>query len=252
MELPEPQHIKRLLALGQDLMQEHSGDGHLLIHCHAGFSRSPGGTGRHPGAGIANAFSRGDYRRGPADPAKLGRICGSSSSATKRSIGWVAIIDAAATIYRRRLQQQPGLAELIIANGRAREVEVGRRRKCRLRHLTRLSCTSCARFGAIAGAVRRAGPDGLRSRSLRHRQPAATSGFHRSAVPPLSWTLARASKQTACRVPSSKRRGNRAAHHRRGTVAPPSGQRPAAKARSHRCSANAETFFRPPQGSSEA
>jgi predicted protein tyrosine phosphatase len=41
MELPEPQHIKRLLALGQDLMQEHSGDGHLLIHCHAGFSRSP-------------------------------------------------------------------------------------------------------------------------------------------------------------------------------------------------------------------
>jgi predicted protein tyrosine phosphatase len=36
-----PEHVARLLAFGRELATKPSGDPHLLIHCHAGFSRSP-------------------------------------------------------------------------------------------------------------------------------------------------------------------------------------------------------------------
>ncbi|ACA20624.1 protein tyrosine phosphatase [Methylobacterium sp. 4-46] len=38
--LPEPDHVAAILAFGQDLAGERPRDRHLLIHCHAGISRS--------------------------------------------------------------------------------------------------------------------------------------------------------------------------------------------------------------------
>jgi predicted protein tyrosine phosphatase len=37
---PQPHHIEKLLAFGQDLMKEPEGTAHLLVHCHMGISRS--------------------------------------------------------------------------------------------------------------------------------------------------------------------------------------------------------------------
>ena len=37
-----------------------------------------------------------------------------------------ALVEAASRIYRHRLAQEPGLADMIIANGRAREIELAR------------------------------------------------------------------------------------------------------------------------------
>ena len=38
--VPELQHVERILALGRDLTSSAAADSHLLVHCHAGVSRS--------------------------------------------------------------------------------------------------------------------------------------------------------------------------------------------------------------------
>ena len=38
--LPQPEHVGRVLALGRDLLAEPKATAHLLVHCHAGISRS--------------------------------------------------------------------------------------------------------------------------------------------------------------------------------------------------------------------
>ena len=42
-ELPEPHHVEALLSFGRDMMAE-PGDKRLLVHCHAGVSRSTAAT----------------------------------------------------------------------------------------------------------------------------------------------------------------------------------------------------------------
>src|SRR4051812_27320537 len=42
---PRPEHVERLLAFGRDLMAEPPPDAHLLVHCHAGVSRSTASMG---------------------------------------------------------------------------------------------------------------------------------------------------------------------------------------------------------------
>ncbi len=37
---PREEHVVQLLAFGRDLMAEPASDAHLLVHCHAGISRS--------------------------------------------------------------------------------------------------------------------------------------------------------------------------------------------------------------------
>ncbi len=38
--VPQPEHVERILALGRDLLAEPKATAHLLVHCHAGISRS--------------------------------------------------------------------------------------------------------------------------------------------------------------------------------------------------------------------
>jgi len=38
--VPEVQHVQEILALGRDLATSPATDSHLLVHCHAGVSRS--------------------------------------------------------------------------------------------------------------------------------------------------------------------------------------------------------------------
>jgi predicted protein tyrosine phosphatase len=40
MEMPQRAHVERILEFGRDLVNEPEGVGHLLVHCHAGISRS--------------------------------------------------------------------------------------------------------------------------------------------------------------------------------------------------------------------
>jgi predicted protein tyrosine phosphatase len=123
---PGPQHIRQLLALGRRLLGEPAATRHLLIHCGAGFSRSP--------AAVALMLARAVPAIAPGDiAAEVLRL---------RPTAWPnlrvielddrlldrrgELVEAASRIYRHRLAHQPELAELMIANGREREVAAGR------------------------------------------------------------------------------------------------------------------------------
>ena len=123
MTPPSPEHVHRLLAFGRELITKEQGDLHLLIHCHAGFSRSPAALAlllaqAQPSlaaAGIAEKI----LRLRPTAWPNLRLIELGDEMLERRG----EIVEAAAQIYRKRLAQQPGLADMLIANGRAREVE---------------------------------------------------------------------------------------------------------------------------------
>jgi predicted protein tyrosine phosphatase len=124
---PRPQHIRRLLALGRDLGAAQSSDPHLLIHCHAGFSRSPAALAlllaqAQPSL-TAELLAAEVLRIRPNAWPNL-RIIELGDSILRRR---GTLVEAASWIYRDRLGREPGLADMIAANGRAREVEAARR-----------------------------------------------------------------------------------------------------------------------------
>ena len=124
---PGPQHIRQVLALGRRLMGEPAATRHLLIHCGAGFSRSP--------AALALMLAQAMPAIAPGDiAAEVLRLCPTAwpnLRIIELGDGLLdrggELVEAASRIYRHRLAHQPGLAEMMIANGREREVEAGRK-----------------------------------------------------------------------------------------------------------------------------
>jgi predicted protein tyrosine phosphatase len=122
MVLPQRADVEEILAFGRGL-----GDdlGHLLIHCHAGISRSTAAMTMI----LAQAFANEDERaivdrllrtRPQAWPNSL--MIGYADDALGRSGRLTA---AVSEIYARRLAEQPELADGLRRVGRAREVEIG-------------------------------------------------------------------------------------------------------------------------------
>jgi predicted protein tyrosine phosphatase len=123
--LPAEEHVRRLLAFGDDVMV--AGDtAHLLIHCHAGVSRST--------AAAALLMAQADPARSPADIfAEIGRL---------RPRAWPnllllelgeaimgrrgEIVPAVAVQYRRVLAADPAFGAFIQDSGRGREVALAR------------------------------------------------------------------------------------------------------------------------------
>jgi predicted protein tyrosine phosphatase len=119
---PERWDIELLLAFGRDLTA--SRNTHVLIHCHAGVSRSTAA------ATLVLAQTRPDR---PADEAlrEVARL---------RPRAWPnlrilelgdeilgrrgEIVEAARTYYRQALEREPWLAEAMIEGGRGREIAV--------------------------------------------------------------------------------------------------------------------------------
>ena len=122
---PRPEHIRRLLALGRDLGAARSSDPHLLIHCHAGFSRSPAALVlllAQAQPSLTPEFLATEVLRiRPNAWPNLRMIELGDTMLHRRS----ALVEAASCIYRDRLEREAGLADMITANGRAREVEAG-------------------------------------------------------------------------------------------------------------------------------
>jgi predicted protein tyrosine phosphatase len=124
MRPPEPGHIFQLLHRGRNVLTGAADDRHLLIHCHAGFSRSP--------AAFAVLLAQAQPSPAEAIAAEVLRVRPSAwpnlrIRAWRPDIGSARRpVKAASAIYWQRLEQQRGLAELIFANGRRQEVEAGR------------------------------------------------------------------------------------------------------------------------------
>ena len=119
--MPGPDDVTRLLDFGRGLDREPAA--HLLVHCHAGISRSSASMAlllaqAVPQAAGAEIFDE-LLRIRPKIWPNL-RIIELGDAALSRK---GALIEAVKTVYRRQIGQRPQLAEEFRAGGRAREVE---------------------------------------------------------------------------------------------------------------------------------
>jgi predicted protein tyrosine phosphatase len=126
MEPPREADVARLLAFGRDLMHEPSKNAHLLVHCHAGISRSTASMALILGQALPCLPGRDimqqvllmrpkawpNFRIIEIGDAMLGRDG--------------EIIAAAVEVYRKQLGIRPHLAEFMTLGRRGREVEAAR------------------------------------------------------------------------------------------------------------------------------
>ncbi|HVJ56118.1 MAG TPA: protein-tyrosine-phosphatase [Aliidongia sp.] len=122
-EPPQSHHIEALLAFGREMMSEPAGARHLLVHCHAGVSRSTAATL------LLLAQARPDRPAGEL-MAEVARV---------RSKAWPnlrmvelgdamlgrggTLVAAARARYRFMAEQRPELVRLMSGLGRDRELE---------------------------------------------------------------------------------------------------------------------------------
>lgn len=119
VECPGPEHIARLLSFARDL----PADACLLIHCHAGFSRSPASAililaqarPEMPARDIINELLRIRSNVWPnLRMIEVGdKLLGRSGE----------IVRAVRDIYRNQLAHQPKFAQLMREVGRSRELQ---------------------------------------------------------------------------------------------------------------------------------
>jgi predicted protein tyrosine phosphatase len=117
---PQQADVERLLAFGHELIE--GSPAHLLIHCHAGVSRSTASAAlilaqARPDRPAREALEAVSQIRPRAWPNL--RILEFGDELLGRN---GEIVAAVAAIYRRVLDREPGLQEAMIDGGRAREV----------------------------------------------------------------------------------------------------------------------------------
>jgi predicted protein tyrosine phosphatase len=120
---PERADVEQLLAFGGELPRE----GHLLVHCHAGVSRSTAAAAlilaeRHPEKS-ATMVLNGVLRLRPKAWPNL-RILEFGDDILGRD---GEIVEAAARLYRKALARDPTLALAMTMGGRGREVAAAAR-----------------------------------------------------------------------------------------------------------------------------
>ena len=123
---PQPEDIRRILELGRSLQAEPPATRRLLVHCHAGISRSTAAMSLV----LAQAL--------PGQPAGaiLGLVHGLREKAWPNlrmiEMGDAALgrggtlVEAAHALHALQLERRPQLAEFMEASGRAREVAAAR------------------------------------------------------------------------------------------------------------------------------
>ncbi|MBV9861557.1 MAG: protein-tyrosine-phosphatase [Alphaproteobacteria bacterium] len=123
--LPERRDVERLLAWGRDLDTDAVTGAHLLVHCHAGISRSTAATAlilaqARPDRPADEAFATVLRLRPRAWPNL--RILEFGDDILGRG---GEIVAAAGALYRQALRRDPYLRDAMTAAGRAREVLAG-------------------------------------------------------------------------------------------------------------------------------
>ncbi len=120
---PREEHVAELLAFGRDLMAEPAPEAHLLVHCHAGVSRSTASMALIlaqglPEVGADRVFGEVLRIRPQAWPNL--RIVEMGDALLGRG---GALVAAARGVFRRQLEARPHLADEFRRHGRGREVE---------------------------------------------------------------------------------------------------------------------------------
>lgn len=136
IRLPTPEHVRAILAFGRSLAEDASRDasrdereagrdGHLLVHCHAGISRSTAAMAMmmaqaEPDAAEDDLVARLHAIREKAWPNLL-----MIEMADERLGRGGRLTAAVARLYRRQLAVRPQLAEFMRGLNRGREVSLG-------------------------------------------------------------------------------------------------------------------------------
>ena len=120
---PREEDVAALLAFGRDLMAEPPPEAHLLVHCHAGVSRSTASMALVlaqglPGIGANRVFAEVLRIRPQAWPNL--RIIEMGDALLGRG---GALVAAAREVYRRQLASRPYLDGVMRGAGRGREID---------------------------------------------------------------------------------------------------------------------------------
>jgi predicted protein tyrosine phosphatase len=119
---PREEHVGQLLAFGRDLLNEPRPTAHLLVHCHAGISRSTASMALILAQALpdlpASRILKEILQIRPKAWPNL-RIIEMGDVMLDRSGEMIA---AAREIYRQQLEIRPQLAEFMEQGGRGREV----------------------------------------------------------------------------------------------------------------------------------
>jgi predicted protein tyrosine phosphatase len=126
VQLPQRQHVEQILAFGLSLQRDlvQRPDSHLLVHCHAGISRSTAAmtallAQADPGLAEEAIFERLLVVRAKAWPNSL--MIGFADDLLSRG---GRLTQALRRLYGRRLAARPELAKVMRDLNRAREVEM--------------------------------------------------------------------------------------------------------------------------------
>jgi len=128
MTLPEVSHVAEIVRFGSELASSKTerGDGHLLVHCHMGVSRSTAAmltllAQTHPEETDDSLFARLRQIRPQAWPNS--RMIGFADELLGRKGG---LSKALARHYGHQLKAQPNFKEWMTKLGRTRELEMAR------------------------------------------------------------------------------------------------------------------------------
>jgi predicted protein tyrosine phosphatase len=126
LQLPQVEHIEAVLAFGKGLARDAAGrnEGHLLIHCHMGISRSTAAMATllaqaYPSEDEDHLFARLKEIRPQAWP-NLRMIEFADESLGRRG----RLVSALGRLYKQQLSQRPRMADAMRRLGRSREVEM--------------------------------------------------------------------------------------------------------------------------------
>jgi predicted protein tyrosine phosphatase len=122
-QAPQREHVVQILEFGRDILRDPESMRHLLVHCHAGISRSTASMAlllaqAQPGLGAAEVLDQVLHIRSKAWPNI--RILGLGEEQLGRPGEFTGAVGA---IYRIQLERRPELKEYFLNGGRSREIK---------------------------------------------------------------------------------------------------------------------------------
>lgn len=123
---PDAEDVRRILAFGRDLLAEPAASRHLLVHCHAGISRSTAAMALIIAQTLPDASSDTVLQlvHGIREKAWPNLRLVEIGDALLQRGG--TLVASAHALYKLQLERRPHLAEFMEADGRGREIAAAR------------------------------------------------------------------------------------------------------------------------------
>jgi predicted protein tyrosine phosphatase len=120
---PQPEQVAQILTFGRDLLRDPQNQRHLLVHCHAGISRSTASmtlllAQAQPRLGALEVLAQVVHIRPKAWPNL--RILELGEQQLNRPGEFTGVVG---TVYRTQLEKRPEIKDYFLNAGRRREIE---------------------------------------------------------------------------------------------------------------------------------